>query len=332
MFALWIFIPLLLLREKRIFHLILNGIEALMFIIIPRLLFAIAGQIRSQLEVLTQNTYINRALDEIWLIASNGAISPEEAEMILQGNAEEQLQHAGSVIAHSNLVNEFLFPPEEFRSAVIVMHNLPLVFVGMFTIWIVCYFIKKEVDSQKLIYLCLVVMSVFFLTAKVHPYWITLLVPYLILVMFFNYEKLEKNIILEFLLAVSYICRMNLFWPGCSSLPVLYYMVKPAKVREYVAQCGADGLETYSLAKIFTRLGNWLGISIENISSIFGALFLVALVFFLLINIPGEGKRESGVIDYGNIRKGYLFRLCVSVCVGLLPFIGYALLLWDMAR
>lgn len=103
-------------------------------------------------------------------------------------------------------------------------------------------------------------------------------------------------------------------------------------MREYVAQCGADGLETYSLAKIFTRLGNWLGISIENISSIFGALFLVALVFFLLINIPGEGKRESGVIDYGNIRKGYLFRLCVSVCVGLLPFIGYALLLWDMAR
>lgn len=332
MFALWIFIPLLLLREKRIFHLILNCIEALMFIVVPKFLFAVAGRVRSRLDAVSQNSLIGGALDEVRLIASNGAVSPEEAEMILQGSTAEQAQQAGSVLAHSNLINEFLFPPEEFRSAVIVLHNLPLVFVGMFAIWIICYFVKRELDHQKLIYLCLTVMSVFFLTAKVHPYWIILLVPYLILVMFFNYEKLKKNIILELLVIVSYVCRMNLFWPGCSSLQVLYYMAKPAKVREYVAQWGADGLETFSLAKVFTRLGNWLGISIENISSIFGALFLVSLMFFLVLNFPKERAEENIAVDYGNIRKGYLFRLAISVGVGLLPFVGYALLLWHMAR
>ncbi|MCH5248879.1 MAG: hypothetical protein J1E98_03055 [Lachnospiraceae bacterium] len=287
LFALWIFIPLLLLREKRIRYLFLNILGAVSLIVIPKLYFAVSN---------------GQSAAEVLPAESGGA----------------------SIIAHSNLVNEFLFPQAEFRQALIKLHDMPLIFVGMFIIWILCYFCNRELSCKQIIYLCTVVMSVFVLTSKIHPYWIILLTPYIILTMSFDLHDFDKNAILEILMAFGYVCRMSILWPSCSNLNLIYYMLQPD---ELLSDKGIGAGHRYGLNVVLDKLSEMSGISLENISSLFGALFVAALLVFLYQNFPKE-KEDSTEIDYSKVRLYTYLRIVVSVCIGLLPVGGY--IIWKI--
>ncbi len=268
LFAFWIFVPLLLLREKRIRYLLLRGIEVLSLIVIAKLFFAIGGG---------------------------------------RGNG---------IIAHSNLVNGSLFPEKE---AFIMVPGLPLVIVGMVVIWIFCFFYKGELSAISVIYVCAVVMSVFVLTCVINPYWIILLTPYIILLITYNLHNFYRNSVLEIILSITYVCRACIVFPMCASLNLFYYMVYPKSLesRQY-------SWETYGLNAVFNTLAARVGISIVNITNLFGAVFVAALIMFLYYNFPRKREQERQV-DYMAVRIYTYVRVAIALAIALVPLSGYVI-------
>ena len=287
LFALWIFIPLLLLREKRIWKLLLDGMGGVAFVIIPKFCFKVVGI------------------------------------------AEEGKNVVNSVIAHSNLVDEFLFPADGYKSALIKINGMPLLFIIMFVIWLCCYLINNDLANRKVIYLCMLAMSIFFLTSIVHPYWIILLLPYLALIMSFHTEWIWQNMLLEILMSIGYICRMYVNYPWCGSLNLIYYMLQPKQLTEFEwSDAGPLVMQNLGLRSVISEVSDRIGISIDHLGALFGALFVAAVIMFLYINIfsvKSMGEKRCEIKSAKQIKGLYYIRLFISFAIGLLPIGGYIL-------
>lgn len=297
LFAFWLFIPLLLLKEKKIWKLALETLAVLSAIIVPKLYF---------------------------LFASQATFTRQAQEAIEKG--EETLGYmpvaVNDVIAHSNVIDEALFPSAyTAQYTFFSIENLPLVFVGMFAIWIACYLIKRELKAEEVIYLCALVMSVFIITVKVHPYWGILLVPYLSLIMVLNPSKIKENILLETLMSVGYVMNKAILYSWCFGMAQIERMAGPNYQFSYDPETTHIG--KYGLERLVYKLSQKVGIGEANIAHTFSALFVVSTIIFLYLNWPSKIEEKECLIgDVEGVRKGMNLRFLFSLFVGLLPMIG----------
>jgi len=304
LFAFWLFIPLLLLREKKIWKLAVKTLLALSAIIIPKLYFALGSQaaIAKGVQLGTETL--------------NAATAVSEAPMVVN-----------DVIAHSDIIDEALFPTDYTAIFTFLsIDNLPLVFVGMFAVWICCYFIKRELTGIEVIYLCAVVMSIFMVTVKLHPYWCILIVPYIILLIILNPGRIKENFLLELLISAGYVFNKAILYSWCFSLAQIERMFGPNFRFNYDSE--EINLGAYGLESIVSKLSEKIGIAENNIAHIFSALFIAGIVLFLYFNYPE--KITDGEVSIGEtegIRKSMLWRFLFTIFVGCLPIIGLLLYL-----
>lgn len=299
LFALWLFIPLLLLKEKKIWKILLEFLFTISFIIIPKAYFTIASK--------------SRIAQQVKTIATENS-----------GNNTGATQTAAvnDMIAHVDIINDALFPTD--YTAVYTffsIKNLPLVFVGMFAIWIFCYLIKRELKAVEVVYLCALVMSVFIITVKNHPYWGILLVPYLALMLVTNPIRIKENLFLELLISIGYVMNKAILYPWCFGMAQIERMVGPNYVFSYdrentnTSRLGVEGL-VYELSQK-------VGISENNIAHVFSALFVVSVVFFLVLNRPDKLEEKSVYIgDTEEFRTSVWTRFLFSLFVAVMPIIG----------
>lgn len=293
MFALWLFIPLLLLEEKRILRLMLDLLAGISVIVIPRVGFSVASRVLGN--------------------------SAAEA-----GKKINNVAH-GTEIAHSNLINAGIFPQDEMRTAMIRVGGLPLVIVGALLVWIGCFFYKEKIAPKMIVYLCAVIMTLFVVTCKVHPYWITLLVPYIALLIAFHRERMWQNCLLELFFTIGYMGRMYIFWPGCGSAEIFYNMIHSKTMTDFVWPEGEAQWEILGPYRILRFLSNRTGITLENMAAMFGAIFVVGVLFFLYVNFPGRESKFSCRNTEKVTQIVFWSRYVIALCVGMLPVMGYVM-------
>lgn len=309
MFAVWLFIPLVLLKEKRIWRILVYGLEGLFVIAVPKIYFTIASH----------RFMINRVLD-----AARQAGQPVDINEI----AETIGSSNNGIIDHAEAtVNEALFPDGRMLEYTFIsMNALPLVFVGMFALWAFCYLYKKEMNKREVIYLCAVTMSIFVLTVKIHPQWCIILMPYLALLIMFHPQRMKDSLIFEGMFAVGYVLNRALAYYWTCNLCMIENMTKPQHSFSYGSPDGSGS--DYGFSYYITRICEKIGISTVNISYIFKAAAVAGLIMLLIWNFP---ERKWGImdenIDYKRRRVWMVTRFAVSCTIGMLPMLGLAVYL-----
>lgn len=299
LFAFWLFIPLLLLREKKIWKLVVKALLSISLIVVPKIYFTIASK--------------SRRIEQMQQAAEQSGGSTEIGEVSAAVN---------DVIAHSDIVNDALFPTDyTAQYTFLSIKNLPLVFVGMFVIWICCYLIKRELEEREVIYLCALVMSIFLVTVKIHPYWGILLVPYLALVLVMNPKQIKENILLETLMSVGFVLNKAILYPWGFGMGQIERMVGPNYVFSYDRE--TTNIGKYGFERLIFVLSEKIGISEQNIAHMFSALFVAAVVLFLYYNLPSRiEESEQYISETEGFRKAMGLRFLFSLFVAIMPMIG----------
>lgn len=297
-FALWLFVPLVLLKEKRIWRIVVYGIEGISVVVVPKVLFMISSQLYTQKQV---------------AVGTAQAEATESATMALISHAEI-------------VIDKVLFPDSDV--AMYTFISLPetsLIFAGMFMIWLWCYLYKKQLSSQKLIYLCAITMSVFALTVRQHPQWCILLVPYIVLIIMFHPEKMKENLILEGVYSIGRLLNIAIMYYWTCNMNLIENMTMPQHKFSYGGDPDATG-NAYGLSSCITAVSDLIGISEIHISYIFKAAAVAGLIFFLIWNYPDRNQdavvMDGEDIDYVQRRKWVYTRLVISCAWGIVPLVG----------
>lgn len=305
LFAFWLFIPLLLLREKKIWKLMVKVLLSISSIAIPKAYFAFASksQIIQELE--------SSAAETVY-----GISNAQDAPMVIN-----------DVIAHSKIIDEALFPTDYTANYTFLsLENMPLVFLGMFVVWIWCYVNKRELEKREIIYLCALVMGIFITTVKVHPYWGILLVPYLILLLLFNPKHIKENLLLETIISVGYVFNKAILYYWCFGMAQIERMVGPNYRFSYDPE--EINIGKYGLESIIAKLSEKVGISETNIAHTFSALYVAGIVYFLYYNWPKRVSDEGEFLgDIQGYHKALIMRFAFAIFVGIMPMIGLILYL-----
>lgn len=308
MFAIWIFIPLVLLKEKRIWRIFIYGIESVSVIAIPKIYFAIASH----------RYMINRQLNEA--VQSGGQAYADSIADTL--NETTGYVTNGIIAQAEGIINDAIFPEGRFLEyTYISMNALPLVFVGMFVLWLFCYLYKKEMNNRNIIYVCAVAMSIFILTVKIHPYWAIILVPYLVLLIMFHPLRMKDNLILEGVFAIGYVLNKAITYYWTCGLNMIEQLTMPQHKFSYGS---SEILPTeYGFYYYICRISERIGISVTNIGYIFKAASVAGLIMLLFWNYP-ERKQDGQVteVNYQERRKWLFGRFVISCMVGMLPMLG----------
>ena len=278
MFALWLFIPLVLLREKRIWRILVYGLEGISGIAIPKAYFIIASH----------RYMVNQAIEQ----------AQAAGQQVEQTVIEQTTGYASNELISSaeNIVNDALFPKDRFAEYTFLsLDYLPLVFVGMFAVWVFCFLYKKEMEKRNIIYLCAVVMSIFILTVKLHPQWAIIGVPYLILLIMFHPEKMRDNLLLEGMFTVGYVLNKAIIYKWTCNLNMIDNMFWPQ--HEFSFGSPEDAATDYGLSYYLGRISDATSISLDNISYLFKAAAVVGLVMLLIYNRPGRKTEEEKNIN-----------------------------------
>lgn len=303
MFALWLFIPLVLLKEKRIWRIFVYGLEGISGIVIPKIYFMVASH----------RFMVNQAIE-------NAQAAGKQVE---QAVIEQTTGYASNELIASaeGIVNDALFPKDRFAEYTFLSLNyLPLVFVGMFIVWIFCFLYKKEMEKRNVIYLCAVVMSIFVLTVKLHPQWGIIVVPYLILIILFHPEKMKDNLLLEGIFTVGYVLNKAIVYKWVCNLNMIDNMFWPQ--HEFSFGSPEVTATDYGLSYYLGRLSDITSISLDNISYLFKATAVVGLVMLLVYNRPGKEMLEEKTVNYWEWRKCIYMRFAISCLIGMLPMVG----------
>ena len=177
-FALLIFIPLLLLKEKRIPHII----GYVFMSILPILVFRI--------------------------------LLPCQA---MYGETETVAFNIFNMFKATNLSNlAFLYVVTYEQPAALSRMYIP-VFLWII-LFLICYFIelKTEDDMRKWgIYVCFLTYAILFATCMSHPYWLLIMVPFAAVIMAQNYKYFYINLVLETVFTWGMIGAQIFKFPWC---------------------------------------------------------------------------------------------------------------------
>ena len=281
MFGLFVYIPLVLLKHKKIKEIITRGLQSISLIVIPKIVYVLFDR-----NVLSRD---GRLLNE-----SNNSVN-------VVGN---------QIIAHSGMVDSKLFSGVD---APLMLNNIPLFIIITLLLWWVCWKKDEATDKDCIVYSSMGLFA-FFLFCDTIPYWSILLLPYIVFFMITNHSRILENTFLESVMMLSYIIYNNLTRLHIYQGKLLLDMIPLHRIKDSIyTNYSEPGF--YLLVQ---RLSGMIGISYDHIAATFLGIFALALVIFLITNIL---HMEEAEYDCRAIRKAAYIRMVIAVIVAMLPFI-----------
>lgn len=269
MFALFVFIPLLLLRYKKIKDILIRAFLSISLIIIPKCMFVIYNR----------------------LIVEPASVSKSADNMNFVGN---------KIIAHANMVDTKLFLN---NGGPISLEEIPLFIIMTLLLWWISWK-KKDANNRECIVFSSLGIVIFFLFVDTIPYWSILLLPYIVIYMMMNPSLLYQNAFIESVMMLSYIVYNMLVRLHIYQGRLIFDMLPIYKIRESIIQNYSEpGFDL-----LVKRLSVVIGISYENICATFLGIFVLALIIFVFSNIRNcneDSKYEIlSIKKVGYIRMG----------------------------
>lgn len=264
LFAVFIFIPLLLLREKRIRHFILQLFIGSLGIILSRLFYR--GNVAYE-------------------AATGGFLEGMLRRLIATG------------IPWQN---------SSFSTQQLVMPLFVIFMIGI-AVWA---YVKKTSSQQELgvvaIYSCLAVYLVFVALVPLNPYWIVLLAPFSVLIIFLNPEYLMLNTIIETTVSTAVLVLYILVGFPIYNRDIFTQLLLPHFIS------APESPRFYSPNEILT------GLSLHRGASFVVALIIAGVLATLILNYPRSSMIAAGRNDERMPRSAVWFRM--------VPMTGFATL------
>lgn len=279
MFALLVFIPLLLFKEKRVYRIIVNGI----LVYLPTFLLNKVFPVK----------YVN---------------NPEVAE--------------GLTLSTANTYDMSLLPlyVDLYDFINIGFGMLFLYVFAEVILFIFCYmFDLKQSDSKIkwIIYVCFMTYFNQFVLAYSHPYWLLMIVPFIVLLILLDTRHMYLNVLIDTMMSLGMLLAQMFFFTWAYTGEIVkrtfWKYITGSKqsfmsLAEYAAQYVTDDrLQTYATG---------IGLTI----------FTAGMVIFAIINCPAINKRLK-VAAFEEKATMWMFpaRLLGSLVFGLIPLVLYFL-------
>ena len=258
-FALWIYIPILLVRQKNVWRILISILAGMGITVIERLIFG-------------------------------------NNEVLVQLGSEFSTTGLLSSLIESNAVD---FSGIGTVSILIILYVILCVY---------CYTIDSNSDSfikYQYIYIITCAWMIYFMFYPFNTYWIVLLVPFLILIVFEKSKKIGFNIILEciFSMAIFLAGSIRQHWVIGGNNDLNSY-------RFFEQLFSSIGLVTYKLTPLSNQLANYSKEKV-NLFILFNSIFMALGIVFLVVNRP-----KSKVIfecSEKTTKQLYIFRILLQV-------------------
>ena len=279
--ALLIFIPLVLLREKRILK--------------------IAGYVfASILPILFFRFFIPCR-----------AVFDDPASAAL---------HLSNILKSTELSNlAFLYTVTYEWETSLSRIYLSLAFWGI--LYLICYFYKPESEDQIKkwgIYVCFLIFANLFITCMTHPYWIMVLLPFIVTIIGINKKYLYVNLVLDTLMTWGMILAQMFKFPWCFGSSLTAGTFWPGILGE------KEEFVEYTMMNVLKRL------DLEAMQGyLIGAgctVFFCCIFLFAVLNFPGW-KREFPLLKKDDGPAVWLIgvRIISGFGLALLPILLYGI-------
>lgn len=180
-------------------------------------------------------------------------------------------------------------------------------------LYLFCYFYKPETEEQMKkwsIYICFLTFANLFVTCMTHPYWIMILLPFIVLIMGMNKKYIYANMVLETVMTLGLILAQIFKFPWCFGSALVAGMFWPSILGKQVE------FEGYTVINILQELGldgaSKYGIGMGC------TIFCGCILVFAVLNFPGWKKKLPIVKDM-SITWIVVVRVLAGFVIALLP-------------
>ncbi len=255
--AIFIFIPLVLMREKRIVYIIRDTILGTAILVVERLWFKLIDKIDAAITSRTSQIMFTK--EEI----------VDGTTVVTEKTLDEVNTGFFSHFYHKMLYFEFPAIRKGYLASVLV------VLFALLCIW--CYVQVKEDEmmwKQKTIYAISVAWMIFFANASPSPYWIVVMYPFWFLLFFMKPERIKTNLLLHnvFTLTMFLVYVVNTHWVYGGSSNLDYLLLKGLLKPEHNSKDGPY------VARYLNNMG------IESFMNVITAVCLASVIGLIAIN------------------------------------------------
>lgn len=291
--AMFLFVCLVLLQEKRILYIIRNIVIGCYLVIIEKILFAFGKSYKSIHSVIEQQGAVTQAAVQ----------SDPSGELV------------GVVLLPSRI--QYLFHLKTYMGVDVL--SVFMFLVGL--IWVYCYLQKREETYQfyyKVIYIAFCINMIFIIYTASTPYWAIVAVPWMILMIYCRADNRKINFLLETVGIGSFIiwhfAREPYFFVSrnCEGMLFYYLLGKPYFYR--------DGLST-----IMSKLSEE-GAALASPINMLRSVFYTCMLILLIINLPVFNRQKTEFAreqEEAGVRGLLTFRTLCMVGALMLPLAVY---------
>ena len=259
--AVIIFIPLILLKEKRIIYIIRDSVAGVTLFLVERVWYKIIDKIDTLIRNRTTQYVVTKT------------VVVETAQETVETVVEKSIDQTNTDF-FSHFYNKALF----FEFPAIRKGYMASLLVTLFVllcIW--CYVQKKEEERewmQKSLYAVSIAWLIFFANSSPSPYWIVAMYPAVFLLIFMQPDRIKTNMLVQscFTLTMFLVYVVNTEWVYGGSCNLDYLLFK-GLLKE-----GHDSVDGPFVARYLYNLG------IEKYMNIVTAICLAAAIGFAVIN------------------------------------------------
>ncbi len=284
-FSLLIYLPLILLKEKRV----LKIVEYMFLSILPILVFRF--------------------------------LIPCAVEAGISNNVSWSIVNSIKSTNLSNLAWIYVFSYETGMA----LGRVALPIVGWMILYLGCYIVHIEDEGkckQWGIYICFITYAILFVCCFSHPYWILVMMPFIVIIIGQNIEIAFANTITEMILTWGMLLAQVFKFPWCFGSALVYGMFWPKILGEM------PSFLPVTVMTIYTTLTGSEG-SQGYLIDIGNSVFMAGIIVFAIINNPLFVKSKM-IQQYGESipRWVWILRILSDIGVAVLPIALYGIGLW----
>lgn len=167
-------------------------------------------------------------------------------------------------------------------------YDINLFLIGFLVVCVLCYLYKPIAEDQKRdlytgLYACLAGMASLLLFIDARAYWIILLVPFLLPVIFFDRERSKTNLLLFLVSTTAYsVYSLIDFW-AYSYQELVSRLFLPRVVQ----------LPDLSVRRYVSIGGFFVYHGLDRYAAVMYSIFFVGIVLILIVNFPGKSALEK---------------------------------------
>lgn len=310
MFALFVFIPLLLIKYKKVWKVLVGFFCGVGLIVIPKLYFLMYRS-TSGIQALRND------LDS--LIVSADAAGYIDGYSGISGMQSVQNDLDSTIVSANAIryIDSYLWSSESPIATI----SMPWFFFLTFILWLFCWFHFKKPSDRMIIYICLLGMSIFMLTCYTHPQWMILIMPYIAILECDNWANLSMKLFCEVCMGMSHILWMVRYAPQCFSYNIINNMLH---FEEGDREFWYTGIWMF-----INKLEDIIHIQVDHIFIAIRSVLVASFMMLLLYLCPRDQQQET-TIESKQINRLFYVKAAVSMLVLFIPMLGVILRIMEM--